>query len=184
MIINAFVVDAFYNNPDEVRDFALAQDFNVTGNYPGARTKSFATDSIKETIQAIVGPQAGKITYWPDGYNGAYQITTARDRSWIHADHGTKWAGVVYLTPNAPLSSGTGFFRHKETGLTWSQDGKGIWNNHAQDMTKWEMVSSVGNIYNRLILYRGKQFHSSLDYFGSSLQDGRLFQTFFFSTEE
>ena len=26
-------------------------------------------------------------------------------------------AGVCYLTPNAPLSAGTGLFKHKETGL-------------------------------------------------------------------
>lgn len=184
MVINAFVVDNFYNNPQEVRAFAMKQDFNVKGNYPGARTASFGQGSVRETIERIVTPHFGKITYWPDGYNGSYQITTARDRSWIHADHGTKFAGVVYLTPDAPLSSGTGFFRHKETGLTESVDGKGSWNNHAQDMTKWDMVSSVGNVFNRLILYRGAQFHSSLDYFGSSLEDGRLFQTFFFSAGE
>jgi hypothetical protein len=184
MMLNAFIVDGFYDNPDEVRAFALAQDFNVKGNFPGARTKSFNNDSVFSVLQSIVGPHAGKINYFPEDYNGAYQITTARDRSWIHADNGTKWAGVVYLTPNAPLSSGTGFFKHKASGLTWSADGKGDWNDDSQDMTKWELTSSVGNLYNRLILYRGKQFHSSLDYFGNSLENGRLFQTFFFSTEQ
>lgn len=183
-MLNAFIVDGFYNNPYEVRDFALAQKFNVTGNFPGSRTNSFANQSVFDILQSIVEPQAGKINYFPEDYNGAYQITTAKDRSWIHADNGTKWAGVVYLTPDAPLSSGTGFFRHKASGLTWSEDGKGTWNNDSQDMTKWELMSSVGNVFNRLILYRGKQFHSSLDYFGNSLNNGRLFQTFFFSTEQ
>jgi len=185
MVMSAFVVDGFYNNPDEVREFALAQDFPVTGNFPGARTKPEFNQSVFDTLQHIVEPFAGKINYFPtDDYNGAFQITTARNRSWIHADHGTKWAGVVYLTPNAPLSSGTGFFKHKSTGLMWSDDvGKGTWNNDSQDMTKWELVSSVGNVYNRLILYQGKQFHTSLDYFGNSKENGRLFQTFFFSTE-
>jgi hypothetical protein len=45
------------------------------------------------------------------------------------------------------------------------------------------MTAKVGNIYNRLVLYRGDMFHSSLDYFGKDLKDGRLFQTFFFNTE-
>jgi hypothetical protein len=45
------------------------------------------------------------------------------------------------------------------------------------------MTAMVGNVYNRLVLYRGDLFHSSLDYFGEGLNDGRLFQTFFFNTE-
>ena len=33
---NIIIVDDFYNNPDQVREFALSQEFDVTGNYPGA----------------------------------------------------------------------------------------------------------------------------------------------------
>ena len=50
-------------------------------------------------------------------------------------------------------------------------------------MTKWEMTTMIGNKFNRLILYRGNMFHSSLDYFGSNKENGRLFQTFFFNSE-
>jgi hypothetical protein len=52
-----------------------------------------------------------------------------------------------------------------------------------QDMTKWEKVDVIANRYNRLIMYRGDLFHSSLDYFGSNTQDARLFQVFFFDTQ-
>lgn len=183
MQIKTFVVDDFYHDIDSVRAFALSQEFDVTGNFPGARTKSLWTQSTKDVIESIVSPKFGKITYWPNGYNGAFQITTARNRSWIHSDTGTNWAGVLYLTPDAPLSSGTGFYRHKSTGLTEPNAKSGEWDYHAQDVTKWELVSQVGNIYNRLILYRGKQFHTSMDYFGHDLHTGRLFQTFFFNTE-
>lgn len=183
MQIKTFVVDDFYHDADSVREFALSQEFNVTGNFPGARTKSLWSQSAKEVIESIVSPKFGSITYWPNGYNGSYQITTAKNRSWIHSDTGTNWAGVVYLTPDAPISAGTGFYRHKATGLTEPDSEEGQWDNEAQDVTKWELVSQVGNLYNRLILYRGKQFHTSMDYFGSDLHTGRLFQTFFFNTE-
>ena len=53
----------------------------------------------------------------------------------------------------------------------------------SQDYTKWEMTAEVGNVFNRLVIYRGDYFHASLDYFGTNLQNGRLFQTFFFNTE-
>jgi hypothetical protein len=51
------------------------------------------------------------------------------------------------------------------------------------DYTKWELFDRIGNKYNRLIIYPGKLFHASLDYFGNNNQNGRLFQTFFFNTE-
>ena len=54
---------------------------------------------------------------------------------------------------------------------------------HSQDYTKWELVDSVGNVFNRLVLFNATQYHASLDYFGSNKDNGRLFQVFFFSTE-
>ena len=182
----------FYNNPDEVREFALSQEFSESGNYPGKRTMPFLNDSVKEIIQNTIMPFAGNVTWWGDINSFAFQYTIAMDRSWIHSDGTTNWAGVCYLTPDAPLSAGTGIFRHKETGLkNW------IYNEHTEegtknaphhvdhiDYTKWELVDRIGNVYNRLILYRGDLFHVSLDYFGKGLTDGRLFQTFFFNTEK
>ena len=193
MQISAYIIDDFYSDVDEVREFALQQDFSVTGNYPGPRTKSFLNESVKETIENVVKPFYGNVTFWGDGeYTGAYQFTTSRDRSWIHADQTTKWAAVCYLTPNAPLSAGTGLFKHKATGLTMApRNADGSYDDEllaevykdAQDMTKWELVDNVANVYNRLILYRGDHFHMSMDYFGQDVNDGRLFQTFFFNTE-
>ena len=187
------IVDGFYTDVDAVREFALQQDFSVKGNYPGNRTVSFLNDSIKETIESIVSPHAGKVTYWAeDSYTGAFQYTTSRDRSWIHSDQTTNWAGVCYLTPNAPHTAGTGLFRHKETGLVRAPrnaDGSldqvmmDYIGKDSQDMTKWDLLDVVGNVYNRIVLYRGDLFHMSLDYFGQDLYDSRLFQTFFFNTE-
>lgn len=193
MQISTYIIDNFYSDVDAVREFALQQDFSVRGNYPGPRTQTFLNDSMKDTIESVVQPMYGNVTYWSDEqYTGAYQYTTSRDRSWIHADQTTKWAAVCYLTPNAPLSAGTGLFKHKPTGLTMAPKNEdGSYNKElldtiykdSQDMTKWEMVDRLGNVYNRLVLYRGDHFHMSLDYFGQDLYDGRLFQTFFFNTE-
>jgi len=193
MQVSAYVIDDFYSDVDDVREFALKQDFSQRGNYPGPRTKSFLNDSVKGVIESVVKPFYGNVVYWSDEqYTGAYQYTTSRDRSWIHADQTTKWAAVCYLTPDAPLSGGTGLFKHKPTGLSVAprlEDGSydtkllaSIYKD-SQDMTKWELVDRIGNKYNRLIMYRGDHFHMSLDYFGQDLYDGRLFQTFFFDTE-
>ena len=54
----------------------------------------------------------------------------------------------------------------------------------AKDITKWEQVDRFGNLFNRLVMYRADNFHISLDYFGKDINDGRLFQVFFFNTEK
>lgn len=173
------IIDNFYKNVDEVREFALKQNFSVTGNYPGKRTQSYANEAMKLEIQKFIEPFAGKITCFPtesDNYNGAFQYTTSRERSWIHIDSYNNWGGVIYLTPNAPLNSGTSFYKLKDTHTDP--------NNFSQDLTKWEKVDKVGNVFNRLVLFNSKRYHMSDEYFGTDLNDSRLFQTFFFSTEK
>lgn len=182
---SVIIVDNFYNNPDEVRKFALSLPFDVTGNYPGRRTRSYINNGVKDIIANLIKPHGGAITNWHEdsGLTGAFQIATATDRTWIHSDNYNTWAGVCYLTPDAPLSSGTGLFRHKETqrrNVSPSEDQSMF---QYYDYTKWEMTDKIGNIYNRLILYRGDFFHASLDYFGDNLQNGRLFQVFFITSE-
>jgi len=146
----------------------------------------------KKTIENIIEPHAGKITWWGGDYTGCFQYTTASDRTWIHADYTTKWAGIIYLTPDAPHTSGTGLYRHKKTGLCqqpYMFDGnldtekeKELHLDY-QDYTKWDLFDVIGNKFNRLALYRGDFYHASLDYFGYDIYTGRLFQLFFFSTE-
>jgi hypothetical protein len=120
-------------------------------------------------------------------YNGSFQYTTSRERSWIHADGWNNWAGVLYLTPDAPLSAGTAFYRFKNG--EYSEEDAALLNtteqtdNCSQDLTKWELVDRVGNVFNRLILFNSKRFHMSMDYFGDTKENSRLFQVFFFSTE-
>jgi hypothetical protein len=191
------VIDNFYKNPYETRNYILTQDFTVRGNYPGQRTISYANQHLKDIIQEYILPFGGKIIEFPmpdesnmnnnNIYNGAFQYTTSRDRSWVHIDGFNNWAGVLYMSPNAPLSSGTAFYKFND-GTTCEKDMEILDNkldidNFSQDMTKWQLVDRVGNVFNRLILFDSKRFHMSMDYFGDSKENGRLFQVFFFSTE-
>jgi len=190
------IIDNFYNNAIETREYILSQEFSVSGNFPGKRTISYANEELKEIIQKYIEP-FGKITQFPcpnpdnsnakDIYNGSFQYTTSRDRSWIHTDKWNNWAGVLFLTPNAPLSSGTGFYRFKD-GAMCQEDGNQLNNQDhvdkcSQDLTKWELVDRVGNVFNRLVLFNAHRYHISMDYFGDTKENGRLFQVFFFSTE-
>ena len=197
------VIDNFYNNPLETRNYILTQEFSVKGNFPGQRTISYATDLIKDIIQKYIEPFGNKITEFPilkdktdfktndleeDIYNGSFQYTTSRDMSWIHTDKWNNWAGVLFMTPDAPLSSGTAFYRFND-GATCEAEGLVLNNKDevdrwSQDFTKWELVDTVGNVFNRLVLFNAHRYHMSMDYFGDTKENSRLFQTFFFSTEK
>lgn len=190
---NLIIIDNFYNNPLEIRDFAIKQEYFSNTHYPGKRTKkSFATIDIKHKIQSYIEPLAGKITKFEmyNDDNGRFQYATTSDKTWIHSDHNsiidTNWGGVIYLTPDAPLNSGTSFYRLRENNIS-DNDERSVLNinieKYGQDYSKWDVVDYVGNVFNRLILFNSKRFHCSSNYFGKDINDGRLFQVFFFKTE-
>ena len=181
-----YVIDDFYDSVDKTRDFILTTDFNVQGNFPGFRTTAYVNEEIKTYFEKKLNT---KVTYWGNGYNGSFQYTTEEMDSWIHRDE-TEWAAVLYLTPDAPISSGTAFFKHKLTGIedldeynAASSENQQLLNADSCDMSKWDMVDFIGNKYNRLILFRGTRNHRSMKYFGKDKHDGRLFQLWFFNTE-
>jgi len=179
---NIIIVDGFYDNPNDVRAMALAEEFDIKGNYPGARTKTFATDELKARFESIIGK---RITYWPGQYNGAFQFTVASEKSWIHRDQ-TDFSAIIYLSPDAPADAGTLTYRHLATGKQFADneaDEKTL-SIDSNNYDAWEVMDIIGNKYNRCILFNGRCSHKSNVYFGNDKYSGRLFQTFFFDTEK
>lgn len=182
-----FVVDNFYENPDEVREFALSQTFYDDSGYLGMRTrKQFFFDGVKERFETIIGQ---KIIDWENqDMNGRFQTCVAGTPLVYHCD-AQKWAGIVYLTPNAPVSCGTSFYMHKETKkhhnsqIDWnSGEGIKVFNQKTfLDKTPYEMVDTVGNIYNRLVIFDGGLIHAASEYFGWDIPTSRLFHMYFFN---
>ena len=183
--VSSIIVDNFYENPMELREKILSEEsFEVKGNYPGFRTpcqlhrKEFS--NIKERFENIIGK---KIKYWPEGYNGSFQYVTEEMTSWIHRD-ATEWSAVIYMSPDAPCNGGTNMYRHKLLKIEYDAEGgeKEIkqLNDDSRNYENWELMDSVGNKFNRCIIFKGKRSHQSGVYFGTDKQTGRLFQTFFF----
>ena len=175
-----FVVDNFYSNPDDVRAFAMNVDYEDSSQwYKGKRSKEqYNLPGIQEAFEDVMNMKLKPL----DGHGmcGKFQFLTAQDPIVYHYDT-QQWAAMIYLTPDAPCSAGTGLYRYRETGACSDLDFSNQYDGY--DMTKWDLVDKIGNRYNRLIIYRGDLYHASLDYFGNNLHNGRLFQTFFFCTE-
>ncbi len=178
------VIDNFYQNPDSVRNFALSLTYNEHKEYhKGKRTDNcYRFNGIKEEFERILGV---KIKNWDNyGTNGCFQICVAGDQIVYHNDS-QQYAGVLFLTPDAPPNTGTSFYRskHTKTMKPTADNTSIIFKNGFLDSTEFEMVDTVGNVYNRIVLFDSKMIHAASCYFGTNLQNGRLFQLFFFDID-
>ena len=97
-----------------------------------------------------------------------------------------QYAGVLFLTPDAPPECGTTLHRSKHTKKMKVSDGESsiVFNKGYLDKTEFECVDTIGNVYNRLVLFDSKIIHSASKYFGNSIENCRLFQLFFFDLDE
>lgn len=192
MNLNTIIVDDFLEDPFKIREMGLNAPYPITGNFPGKR--SFKCDNdynnlIKRKFEFILNK---KITDWTEHYNketgeienpdtSCFQLCLHNDQTWIHRDP-NEFTAILFLTPNAPIDSGTGIYRHKETGVyEWFKDlvVDDI------DSNAWEIITFIGNIFNRVVIFRGSLYHRSvMPGFGFDKYTGRLTQTFFFNTEE
>jgi hypothetical protein len=190
---SVLVVDDFYTNPDAVRAFALEQKFEPDNRYfRGDRTVAkFLFPHLKERFEQLLGAQ---ITHWVDHkYNGVFQWCKAGTEVVFHSDAQT-YAAVVYLTPGAPVGSGTSLYKSKTSGLrrpptqadAWAA-GKTVdqllgdtYGNKLTDPAAWELVDTVGNVYNRLVIWDAKMIHAAGGYFGDDIRNSRLFHLYFF----
>jgi len=178
------VIDNFYDEPDKVRELALNQTFEFhPNNHKGKRTeKVFLFDGLKESFESILNQKIKNWNYYP--VNGCFQICVGGDQLVYHVDL-QEYAGIIFLTPDAPPQSGTNFFRSKYTKKTkvGSKEYDIVFKNGFLDCTEFELVDTVGNVYNRLVLFDAQMIHAASTYFGNNLENGRLFQMFFFDLE-
>lgn len=183
-IQSLIIVDNFYKNPDSIRKFALSLEYNYHKDYhKGKRTdRPYRFNGLKEQFEKIIGI---KIKNWDHyGTNGVFQFCIAGDQLVYHIDQ-QQYAGIIFLTPDAPPNTGTTLHRSKHTLKTHvgKDEHNIVFKNGFLDPTEFDVVDVVGNIYNRLILFDSQQIHSASEYFGNNLENGRLFQLFFFDLD-
>jgi len=187
------VINNFYDDPWAIREQALEMaPFPIVNELPGQRTFGIPEEQsleLKQQFEKILGVN---ITEWSlfkkrnEKNNTAFQLITEQNTSWIHHDD-TDWAGVLYLTPEPDITSGTGFFTHKQSGIfEWDPSNPTTdFNLHEDrfDFSKWDCNLEVKNQFNRLVLYNSRLYHSSMKPgFGVNYMNGRLTQVFFFFT--
>lgn len=192
-----WVVEDFYDNPKEIRQFALEQVYFPDEGSVGSRTrKQFMFEGVKEKFESIMQKKICDHTdnghgFYDNGINGRFQTCHAGTPLVYHCDS-QQYAAMIYLTPDAPPECGTSFFRHRETKIRhnseidWGSDqGNKVFNQHTfLDRTPYELIDTIGNVFNRLVIFDGGLIHAASEYFGWDISSGRLFHMFFFDVED
>ena len=114
------VVDDFLENPDAVREYALAQKFEMFGgkNWPGRdSSKTHGEEEMTKACSEVVGEE---LVITPENKCSYFRHTRIGEHGsqHIHFDpnEGLVWAGVLYLTPTVHPTGGTKFWKHTATG--------------------------------------------------------------------
>jgi hypothetical protein len=205
-----FCIDDFFENPDDVREFALSLEyFPSCGARPGKSSKSLHLvdkvfyDKFCEKIFSIFYDFNRGRTDWKLGT--FFQLTDSLDenknsglnKSWIHADLITEFAGVIYLNKNPSDNTGTSLYNVKNLDKfleIWDnyeqlqqnprhkfyKDGVVV-ENYDEEVTMnnsfFEETVSFKNVYNRLVAYDGGVWHGAQGYYAE--KEPRLTQVFF-----
>jgi Family of unknown function (DUF6445) len=192
-------VDNFFSNPDEIRAIALAQEYvEDLSRYKGSRSKHrFLWPHMREELGRLLGKP---VSNWLNlDMNGVFQQTSYLDPLVWHHD-AQSYAAAVYLTPDAPPSSGTSFWRDRVHGCRRRPDhpfeherlgddqaaaaGSVVYDLYnIEHGDNWELMESIAGLYNRLVIWDAALFHSATTY-DHFTADGtaptRLVQLFFF----
>ena len=198
MVDGLKIIDNFFDDPDSVRAHAITLrtyepcDFYSNGGiFSGYRTP-IKEQSIEEYITKKIKSIFNKKIIFLSQVFHLNTITSVLGCP--HTDNGgirnSDIAGVIYLNKNAPIGSGTSLYESEhdeiEHYLAKMQilydvslpPRNPIKMQIAKEInafkSKLKIAASSENVFNRLIVYPASVYHSPENYFGETLEDGRL----------
>ena len=201
----ATCLDNFYDDPQSVREFALGcfdgdnECIVKEGIYPGRRTKN-----LHEINKPLFDKFCRKFfsLYYDFGkceinwvVETSFQLIepfdvnkdSIKNKGWVHLDDNCVVAGVLFLTPDAELDSGTSLFKLINPSTFDSTNKKELFfkenidDDYDSSLQKHNssFVETVrfNNVYNRLISFDGDTYHGVHNFSAGS--EPRLTQVFF-----
>jgi hypothetical protein len=206
--MDTLTINNFLPYPIQVRTWALQQEFlnsqqftqkyNMHTDWPGSRSSHVYEldqtygDNVLNAVSNIITRMTGQQGFSIKSY---FQLTGENDGdSWVHQDNDIDYAGLLYLNPNADPSTGTTLYRCNDVDkwTSYMNDQAGYTKlkqiNTKEDVELYQQlftpVDIIGNMFNRLVIYKGDIYHKSNNYFGKTKEDSRLTQVFFIKFEK
>lgn len=196
------VVDEFYDDPDEVRNFATRCSYKKPLI---SSTPSLISDTrhpnTRETLARIAALVDSKPdwkaveelhAFWGQSGCGEFQLTLGHldTIGQPHSHKNGQWVGIIYLnTPEQCRGKiGTYILRHNPSGLCHitqaTEKQYEQLTEDACDESKWTVIAAPEMRYNRLLLFDSRYFHAMSAGFGDSPKTGRLIQIFNFKSND
>jgi hypothetical protein len=197
-----WIKDNALSNAKEIAARCLAHEKWTLGfpfrreSWPGKR---FAPALLPEELNVVeewTKTQLSATRLWQEAsrdhglldHNSAQLVGETDGGPRPHTDsRNCRYAGVLYLTPGAPESGGTSFFRLNLPSGTiggntcppqFASLGEAL-GVPALPLSAWKEDVVVPNVFNRLLVYRADLVHSASQYFGFTKVEKRLTVVFF-----
>lgn len=182
------VIDNFCEDIEAVRQSALDSGFGKWAPNKGEVGSSIyeGMNYVGNHARMLLALTAGLgINVFPNSM--FFRVTnTDTEAAYTHSDRhmGSKTC-IAYLSRHEEVS-GTGFFRHRSTGLIEmptfeTMKDQGILDLLKKDMVEggekeWEQIDFVRGIYNRAVIFHAPLFHARFPRhgIGSTPEDGRM----------
>jgi hypothetical protein len=172
MITSFQVVDGFCERIEQVRKSCLNSGFGKwapnqglvgSSKYDGMNFWGDHALMLQSLAAALAAPVFPNAMFFRN-------TNKETEKAYIHSDrHSGNHTCIVYLSEHGE-NTGTAFWRHKSTGLTYMppfevQKEQGIFEELKEDMVsgdpdKWEQLDYVRGVSNRALLFQAPLFHS------------------------
>jgi hypothetical protein len=202
MQIAYIVIDDFLEDPDGLRIMAEKCDFphlDKPTYFPGRNSQQHVPiTGLEEHISNILHEPLEPI---PGSSHHKFRLAFEGDKGLdgVHVDE-AHWTGILYLSKPEHCKGGTDLFRHIRTNTDHAPINKAeldamgyetsekifseLLMDDTNDLSKWELTTSIPMRYNRLVLIRPWQWHDAGAGFGDSLENGRLVYLMSFRNKE
>lgn len=189
------MIDNFFEDPMDVRKFALLQQFDTDKDFswPGKRTESlFALNKnlfdyvIKKTLRVFYNEQE---PYHYEASMFFQLVDQSYNSGWVHSDLDALITGIIYLNPEESNNSGTSLYRPLSTGIEpfnldikkkfFMREIDNCDKERNDNNSMFEETINIKNKFNRLVLFDSHLYHSANDFKNEDSNFTRLTLVFF-----
>jgi len=181
--IPIMVIDDFFENPDEVVNFANSLEYEKDPNHswPGYRSKplyyvnkNFYDLFCYKFFSLFVDVQNDSSIRWESSLF-FQKVSNEYGNGWTHTDVPLQFTAIVYLNKNYTLNSGTSIMAKKSLTVDtpWNQKEEFYKTGIETDATKqskeyiekqFEESIVVRNRYNRMVAFESHLYHKAQDF--------------------
>ena len=167
ILSDLYVRDNFYTDPSEIRKQALTGSLSVQ-----------AQIETKDMLEVLLGQKISII-------QGGFQNNIAGDKLTVEYKKDL-FCAYIFLTPYAPSIGGITFYKSRRTNKMLVADNEIniVFQNGNLDCTEFDPIDTIGNKFNRVVIFNARLLHSATKYFGNNVENGRLVQVMTFGMED